>query len=156
MTEWWEWAGWAVAIIGGLTGATLGVIGFFRTTRAEVAAVRSADALEEANRVRLAENPPEKPPWSEARWVSGEVFAVVNESARVAVVTDVEPDVDRFAGLLRHRRPYPARVDVGDNFEVMAIGTMAGRPNPVIVWHWEGDEHNVQRTRRGVAKQRGT
>lgn len=132
----------------------MGVKSFFKADNAATHAKRAADALEESNRIRLAENPPEKPPWSDARWVSGEVFAVRNDSARGVIVAGIESDDERLTGLLHHRRKYPAPVDPGDNIEVMATGTNAGRPNPILVWHWEGDDGNLQRTRRGVSKPR--
>jgi len=152
MSEWREWVGWGAGIVGGLVGAIVGIRSFFKADAASVDAKRAADALEEANRIRLEENPPERPPWGDARWVSGELFAIKNDSARSVVVTGIESDSDRLAGLLRHRRAYPTTVDAGDTIEVMAIGTMGGRPNPIILWHWERDASNVQRTRRSLSK----
>lgn len=136
----------------------MAVLAEIRARRAETssegavaAATRSADALEEANRFARAANPSDVPPWSTAEWVSGETFSIRNDSKRVAIVEDIEPDTDRLADLLRHRVSYPFRVDPGDSVPVICVGVLAGRPSPTLVWHWEGDAE-IQRTRRGVIK----
>lgn len=53
---------------------------------ANAAFIRQAEAQEEANRLKIAENTP--PDWSGPSWVSGDLYRVVNTSKRTITVTE--------------------------------------------------------------------
>jgi hypothetical protein len=128
---------WVIAL-SGLLVAVLGLIlGEGRARRAERRADRDRDVS----------------PWSEARWLSGDAFAVTNRSMRDVVVTSVEPDhvvttepVHNFAP----RNELPFRVNAGDTVEFDSERRLTlPRPAAVIEWQFVDSERS-RSTRRIV------
>ena len=117
---WYQWVPWGIAIL----GAVFGIRGEYR-------AHQSAKRDKRADAVT---------PWDEARWLSGDLFAVKNSSTRDVVVTSVEPDsvvttevVNNFK--VPHELPY--RVNAGDSLQFDSEARLAlKRPGALIEWHF--------------------
>lgn len=120
-----EW----VAITTAAMGAVAGVVGLVVAIRAEVratraarnaddSATRSANALEEANRIRLAENSPEKSPWLLVP-TTGEGVRVRNESNRTAVVAGLSTDPPERRNAIVRPPSLPISVEGRDGFDFL-------------------------------------
>jgi len=128
---------WVIGVCGLILGALGFVLGEVRARRAERRAGRADDVS----------------PWDEARWLSGDRFAVKNSSTRDVVVTSVQPDhvvttevVNNFLAL----QQFPYAVHAGDSleFDTQARLTLP-RPGAVIEWHF-ADNERTRSTRRIV------
>lgn len=155
MTEWWQWIAWVT----GPAALVLAVVTFFTTrsdakrarrdaTSAESAALRSAAALEEANRIRLAENPPENAPWSSATPTTNEGVRVTNESSRTAVVVALSADPPGTVNAIVRPPALPLTVEPKDHFELIFRSRARRTARLAIRWRWsdETEEREAIRT----------
>lgn len=131
--EWFEWVPWAV-----------GLVGFLFGVRGEIRAHRAEKRLQRADEVS---------PWDEARWLSGDVFAVKNSSTRDVIVTSMHADYVPTAEVVNNFTPlteFPFRVNAGDSieFDSEARYTLK-RPGAVIEWRF-ADSKKTRSTRRIV------
>jgi hypothetical protein len=131
--EWSDWVPWVI----GVFGFFFGVHGEFRAHRAE-------------NRMTRAD---EVSPWDEARWLSGDVFAIKNSSTRDVIVTSILADYVPTTETVNNFKPLtelPYRVNAGDSieFDREARYTLA-RPGAVLEWHF-ADRKDTGTTRRIV------
>lgn len=97
--------------------------------------------LQEANRLAMAANPPDKAPWGDAEWVRGELFRIHNKGNRNVVVTAVRAADPNLQGLFSFDESTPFKCEPGDSIDYSAMGTwQTGTPKTEIEWHWEGEE----------------
>ncbi|PKU90112.1 hypothetical protein CQR48_0966 [Bifidobacterium thermophilum] len=104
------------------------------------AAQEQVRQLQEANRIAMAANPPDKAPWGDAEWVRGELFRMRNEGNRNVIVTAVRASDPKLQGLFHFSESTPFKCEPGDSIVYIALGTgQIGAPKTEIRWHWEGD-----------------
>jgi hypothetical protein len=124
----WDWVPWLI----GVAGLVFGIFGEVRARRAEKRNTRADDA----------------PPWEDAQHVSGDLFTIQNDSTRDVIVTAVEADPDKKAGLLRFREDFPRTIYAGDSLAVLVGERYSlSRPDVILVWRF-GDTDEVRRNRR--------
>lgn len=101
---------------------------------------RLSAAQERANALKEAEMEP--PPWSNPRWVSGEVWAVTNMSGRTIRLEGLDVQPDGSEGLFRLASGSEDGVyQFGDTFEYVAGRRWGNRPTRLtLLWRYE-DEH---------------
>lgn len=124
----WDWVPWLIGVIGLL----FGILGELRARQAE-------------RRIRRDDN---SPPWGDAEHVSGDLFTIRNDSTRDVIVTAVEADPGKKAGLLRFREDFPRTIYAGDSLGVLVGERYSlSRPDVVLVWRFV-DSDDVRRNRR--------
>lgn len=124
----WELVPWLI----GVAGLVFGILAERRARRAESRNSRDDNA----------------PPWGDAEHVSGDLFTIQNHSTRDVIVTAVEADPEKKAGLLRFREDFPRTIYAGDSLGVL-VGERhsLSRPDVILVWRF-GDADEVRRNRR--------
>lgn len=126
----------------GVGGFVLGVLGF---ALGEVRARRAEKRASRADEVS---------PWDEARWLSGDLYAVKNSSTRDVIVTAVHSDFVPAAETPNNfevRHQFPLTVSASDSLEFFSRARYTlSRPGAVIEWHFSGSK-NPRSTRRAVA-----
>lgn len=131
--QWFDWVPWVIGVLGFL----FGIFGELRARRAEKRAKRADEVS----------------PWDEARWLSGDVFAVKNSSTRDVVVTKVRPDFVVRTEVVNNFKPltsFPLQVNTGDSIEFDSEARLTlKRPGAVIEWHFAGSK-KTRSTRRIV------
>lgn len=124
----WDWVPWLI----GIAGLVFGILGELRARRAESRNSRDENA----------------PPWGDAEHVSGDLVTIRNDSTRDVIVTAVEADPGKKAGLLRFREDFPRTIYAGDSLGVLVGERYSlSRPNVVLVWRFV-DADEVRRNRR--------
>ncbi|WP_295844907.1 hypothetical protein [uncultured Microbacterium sp.] len=124
-----DWIGWAFGAI----GVAFGVLGEVRARRAE-------------KRLRAQDD---APPWADVTHISGNLFAIKNQSTRDVVVSGIEPDMSRPSHLFHTdtRHHLPLTVQAGESMEFVSEARLTLPPaNPKIEWRF-ADSKGTRTTR---------
>lgn len=108
---------------------------------ANTAFVRQAEAQERANFLREAELRP--PAWTGPRFISGDLYTMVNSSGRTIYVDSFSVEPDAAEKLVQIRGPEDGLYPNGNGFDYLASQRLSIRPRKLsFMWRYVEEEES--------------